>query len=207
MIRSRPTSYNGIQFRSRLEAHWAEYFDFCGWIWSFEPEGFLLGNGATYLPDFYLSSLDLFVECRGTLERSMRKTALFLKESRRPVLVALPQGRFFLAADEDAETGESTRVFWEAMFDGDRARIEEFQSSISCFCEVEEDAVGGPSRFFANTGFSSPDYCGYAPDWYNSMKDRSRSDGGDARTHYYGGMSTWEQRGFQRKNAVFTHVS
>jgi hypothetical protein len=33
-----PTTYNGIRFRSRLEARWAAYFDFRGDIkWDYEP--------------------------------------------------------------------------------------------------------------------------------------------------------------------------
>ena len=44
-----PTMYNGINFRSRLEATWARFFDLCGWRWEYEPfdlEG--------YIPDFVL---------------------------------------------------------------------------------------------------------------------------------------------------------
>jgi hypothetical protein len=31
------TMYNGILFRSRLEATWAAFFDLCGWEWIYEP--------------------------------------------------------------------------------------------------------------------------------------------------------------------------
>ena len=34
---SRPTFYNGVRFRSRLEAHWACFFDQVGWSWEYEP--------------------------------------------------------------------------------------------------------------------------------------------------------------------------
>lgn len=44
-----PTRYNGINFRSRLEAKWARFFDLIGWKWDYEPLDF---NG--YIPDFYL---------------------------------------------------------------------------------------------------------------------------------------------------------
>ena len=44
-----PTMYKGIQFRSRLEARWATFFDLCGWKWDYEPEDL-----AGYIPDFML---------------------------------------------------------------------------------------------------------------------------------------------------------
>lgn len=46
------TRYKGYRFRSRLEARWAVFFDALGVAWEYEPEGFELGGGARYLPDF-----------------------------------------------------------------------------------------------------------------------------------------------------------
>lgn len=43
------TAYRGVQFRSRLEAKWAAFFDLCSWPWQYEP---LDLNG--YIPDFVL---------------------------------------------------------------------------------------------------------------------------------------------------------
>ena len=48
------TEYKGYRFRSRLEARWAVFFDACGVKWEYEPEGYDLGNGTYYLPDFLL---------------------------------------------------------------------------------------------------------------------------------------------------------
>lgn len=36
-IKAIPSLYNGVQFRSRLEARWAAFFDLCGWHWDYEP--------------------------------------------------------------------------------------------------------------------------------------------------------------------------
>lgn len=36
-IKAIPTTYNYVQFRSRLEARWAAFFDLCGWRWDYEP--------------------------------------------------------------------------------------------------------------------------------------------------------------------------
>jgi len=44
-----PTVYNDVQFRSRLEARWAAFFDIVGWGWDYEP--FDLDG---YIPDFVL---------------------------------------------------------------------------------------------------------------------------------------------------------
>lgn len=44
-----PTIYNGLQFRSRLEATWAAFFDLMGWKWEYEPCDF-----PGWIPDFLL---------------------------------------------------------------------------------------------------------------------------------------------------------
>lgn len=55
MIAAIPTKYSGVQFRSRLEARWAAFFDEMGWTWRYEPID-LRG----WIPDF-------IVECPGEL--------------------------------------------------------------------------------------------------------------------------------------------
>ena len=64
-----PTTYNGIQFRSRLEARWALFFDILGIKYEYEPEGFIGCYGSKYLPDFYLPEYDIYVEVKGTKEQ------------------------------------------------------------------------------------------------------------------------------------------
>ncbi len=56
-----PTMYKGVQFRSRLEARWAAFFDLARTPWLYEPldlEG--------YIPDFVIKWLgvDLLVEVK-----------------------------------------------------------------------------------------------------------------------------------------------
>lgn len=36
-IKAHPTMYNGVQYRSRLEARWAAFFDLIGWKHEYEP--------------------------------------------------------------------------------------------------------------------------------------------------------------------------
>ena len=91
------TYYNGRYFRSRLEARWAVFFDACGVRYEYEPEGYDLGNGLWYLPDFLLHNVvfnhagysrgnDLYVEVKGDMDKeSAEKIKVFAEE--KPVLV------------------------------------------------------------------------------------------------------------------------
>lgn len=58
-IKAIQTEYRGCLFRSRLEARWAVFFDACGVEWEYEPEGYDLGSGIYYLPDFLLHNVQL----------------------------------------------------------------------------------------------------------------------------------------------------
>lgn len=64
MIKAIETSYKGYKFRSRLEARWAVFFDALELRWQYEPEGFELGGGFRYLPDFVLTSQRIYVEIK-----------------------------------------------------------------------------------------------------------------------------------------------
>lgn len=74
------TYYNGYRFRSRLEARWAVFFDALGVKYEYEPEGFDLGDGLYYLPDFKIKCwgtrgeindkpFDLWIEVKGIATR------------------------------------------------------------------------------------------------------------------------------------------
>ena len=58
------TRYKGYRMRSRLEARWAVVLDHLNVKWEYEKEGFTLSNGRRYLPDFYLSEFDIWVEIK-----------------------------------------------------------------------------------------------------------------------------------------------
>jgi hypothetical protein len=62
------TIYGGYRFRSRLEARWAVFFDAVGLPYDYEKEGFILDDCTKYLPDFWLPSLNLWVEIKPDLE-------------------------------------------------------------------------------------------------------------------------------------------
>lgn len=75
-IRSIPTEYNNIQFRSRLEARWAEWLDSQDFVWSYEPEGFEI-HETYYLPDFYLPEINTILEVKGLLRNLDKPFKLF----------------------------------------------------------------------------------------------------------------------------------
>lgn len=65
-IKALPTVYNGITFRSRLEARWAVFMDYLHITYFYEPEAFDL-DGLHYLPDFYLPNQDAFYEIKNPI--------------------------------------------------------------------------------------------------------------------------------------------
>lgn len=66
-IKAIETIYRGYRFRSRLEARWAVVFDRLGIRWDYESQGYQFGD-ITYLPDFWLRDLGVFVEVKGELD-------------------------------------------------------------------------------------------------------------------------------------------
>lgn len=77
-VKALDTEYKGYKFRSRLEARWAVFFDSLGVEWEYEPEGFDLGGGLHYLPDFrlhgvtishafYKENCTIYVEVKGNM--------------------------------------------------------------------------------------------------------------------------------------------
>lgn len=64
------TLYKGNYFRSRTEARWAVYFDALGVEWEYEKEGYDLGNGVFYLPDFWFPKHEMYGEVKGGVDIS-----------------------------------------------------------------------------------------------------------------------------------------
>ena len=88
--RTIPTFYEGYNFRTRLEARWAVFFDHLGVQWDYESEGYELGNGLRYLPDFWLPNNNMWLDVKpGPAD------AMALEKARR--LVAKSASPLFLA--------------------------------------------------------------------------------------------------------------
>lgn len=63
-IKAIETEWNGVKFRSRLEARWAILLTELGVKWRYEPEGYQLESG-WYVPDFYLPEGRCWLELKG----------------------------------------------------------------------------------------------------------------------------------------------
>lgn len=63
-MKSLPSEFEGVLYRSRMEARWAVFMRTCGVPFEYEVEGFNLGGGLKYLPDFYLPFQDSFMEVK-----------------------------------------------------------------------------------------------------------------------------------------------
>lgn len=88
-IKAIETHYNGMRFRSRLEARWAVFFDAIGIRYEYEPEGYTAKDGTCYLPDFYLPDEDVYVEVkpfREGVREELVKPVKFCEKSERLVL-------------------------------------------------------------------------------------------------------------------------
>jgi len=91
------TSYAGYRFRSRVEARWAVFFDMLNLPWSYEVEGYHLGEaGEMYLPDFrvirnlrqgedYSAQREMWIEIKGyrPTEDEIRKLTMLCESQDR----------------------------------------------------------------------------------------------------------------------------
>lgn len=99
-IKAIETIYNGVKYRSRLEAQWAAKMDELGIEHVYEPQCYQMGC-TWYLPDFYLPDLDMFAEVKGVPdEKAAEKIEKLMKETGKDVVLLLGNGRmqFFSAA-------------------------------------------------------------------------------------------------------------
>jgi len=90
-ILAKETTYKGILFRSRLEAQAAYYFDTLWLDWEYEPHMIKLSNGETYVPDFYLRKLQMYVEVKGGHNERVEKFEQFKKDRKKELIT--PAGR------------------------------------------------------------------------------------------------------------------
>lgn len=86
------TVYNGYRFRSRLEARWAVFLDEVRVEYQYELEGYELGAGIKYLPDFFLPSIGVHVEVKPnrdflTDKATIKKLLLFAVDGNMPLVI------------------------------------------------------------------------------------------------------------------------
>lgn len=105
-IEARRTRYNGVTFRSKLEAQWAVFWDELGVKWEYEPQTFKFPDGKQYTPDFWIVDLALWVEIKPneTIAREEEATLKCLQlAGETGDLVYLDQGGFAWPISEDWE--------------------------------------------------------------------------------------------------------
>jgi hypothetical protein len=129
VIKAIQTKYKGYRFRSRLEARWAVFFDSCGIKWVYEPEGFLLNNGESYLPDFYLPGENIYAEVKAD-SGDFRKAKLFCETTQNHILLleGVPELKYydtFTYGDEDypSVTEDTFREFFDIWVKDGEARV------------------------------------------------------------------------------------
>ncbi len=160
------TEYKGYRFRSRLEARWAIFFDACGVDWEYEPEGYDLGDGLYYLPDFLLHGVDgrdggdLYVEVKGQMtDLDALKINRFAELGNKVLVVGrIPDGDDAYDISEDISTRayDHERPGWPYEFnfetiDGDHfaahpginkdGRFELFGDDGSYLCDQDDRAT------------------------------------------------------------------
>jgi hypothetical protein len=99
MIYSIPTKYKGFEFRSRLEARWAIYFDKIGLKWDYEPEGYVLEDGTHYLPDFHIPYWG-YIEIKpigGVTEEAIKKCKMLSKKMPCAIFEGAPDSRAYMS--------------------------------------------------------------------------------------------------------------
>jgi hypothetical protein len=107
-IKAIETVYNNYRFRSRLEAKWGVFFDALSIEYRYEPEGFELGDGIRYLPDFYLTQLKYWIEVKPDIPTTEeREKAIRLSvTTQKPVIILsgdawdTVQGYGFVSCDD-----------------------------------------------------------------------------------------------------------
>lgn len=80
-----PTTYNGVTFRSRLEARWARLLDLLEIEWKYEPEGYEW-DSIRYLPDFWLPTGETFLEIKPAYDLFPRQMILAAATDKRVVV-------------------------------------------------------------------------------------------------------------------------
>lgn len=147
-----PTKYNGVQFRSRLEARWAIFFDYLDIHWEYEPEGFKLDNknnpDSCYCPDFLIRTpqgKDIWIEIKPHNIKQNDKFDKFKKLSK--------FDRVYLLSGQPSDFIKNNFCPRCGCFEGERTSNIEFEDkqNVYCWpCDTETPSGGGHSPDFQN---------------------------------------------------------
>lgn len=125
--------------RSALESQWARFFDALGIEYQFEPTVFTLLLGKTYTPDFYLPSIDTYLEIKPMPPciDTMYKCAVLSAQSKKVVILGgYPTTPFVI----NNEFNEKTNRYEDDTFKRYRGMVFQngkLMSSNSVFMEID----------------------------------------------------------------------
>lgn len=102
-IKAIPTTYKGIEFRSKLEAKYAQALDRLSIVWEYEGHGFVFDDGTCYAPDFYMPEIDTYLEVKGVMDEASKHKIELLADEGKRVVVGNPDGSLqYINNDEDS---------------------------------------------------------------------------------------------------------
>lgn len=78
---AKETVYRGIKYRSLWEVYVSKLLLYSGIQFQYEPKRFYLAPNVSYLPDFYLPDLGVYIEVKGWL-RAKDETKMVMFKSR-----------------------------------------------------------------------------------------------------------------------------
>ena len=113
-LKAIPTTYKGIEFRSKLEARYARAFDKLGIVWEYEGHGFMFDDGTCYCPDFYMPEIDTYFEVKGVMDETSERKVYELARDGNRVVVGDPIGKLTMYKVFEEEPNDSVVVKGES---------------------------------------------------------------------------------------------
>lgn len=133
-----------------MEARWAVYFDVLGLKWDYELQGFSLGDGIYYLPDFWLPQVAMWAEVKadGFSEDELEKAWRLHAATQRPVLL--------LSGVPDFAVYKHTQYIHEPYYDCCETPPcpECKRSYVDCFVSMYHGYPSSEGRFYTNCGWA-----------------------------------------------------
>lgn len=155
------TRYKGYNFRSRLEARWAVYFDELRVDWEYEKEGFELPSGR-YLPDFYFPWMSVWAEVKPDRELTREENIKLYEFSTQPGVRMI-----LLSGPPELQSYPVLTASWEKRADG-RRKLGDMRCVLSM---CGGSCFSWPQFFFYRPDGRQPDRGAYQQVWEEDFSD------------------------------------